>query len=145
MQFDEHIAATACRGDLNSLKEMLSRGVDPNEADEEGFTALHQAIQNGTSEVVRVLLDAGADPNGEDARGWTPLYRAVEAENDARSQGYRADTSVVELLLSHGADPNRASSKPGHPRAYERTPLQLARGVGNEVLTRMLVEAGATD
>ena len=53
---------------------------DPNELDDEGSTALHEAAWDGDLDRIRLLLDAGADPSITDRRfGTTPLGWAEHA------------------------------------------------------------------
>ena len=47
--------------------------------------------------------------------------------------------SIVRLLLEAGADPNLRST---FQQAYG-TPLEIARGVGNEEMVKLLQEHGA--
>jgi ankyrin repeat protein len=54
------------RGDDFLLHQLLKRGMDPNESDNDGHTALHIAASKGNEQCVRLLLEYGADPN---ARG----------------------------------------------------------------------------
>jgi len=42
-------------------KILLDAGADPNGREDNGFTALHSAAQNGDVELVRLLLSRGAD------------------------------------------------------------------------------------
>jgi hypothetical protein len=76
-------------GDLAQLKKCLARvrgGV--NAADDEGFTALHQAAQEGHADIVQYLLDNGADIDLTDNDGATA--RDLAENNDHQD--------VVELL-----------------------------------------------
>ncbi|KAG6617611.1 TKL protein kinase [Phytophthora cinnamomi] len=47
-------------GDLNCIERELQRGVDVNEADGEGCTALMCAVENGEEDAVALLLDKNA-------------------------------------------------------------------------------------
>lgn len=51
----------------------LKKGVDPNNRDANGGTALHWAAARGNPEIVTLLLDAGADRTTTDGEGKTPL------------------------------------------------------------------------
>ena len=48
-------------GDLKQVKLLLDQGLDPNQTDEEGYSALHAAAENGYLEVVQLLMNRGAD------------------------------------------------------------------------------------
>ncbi|HEV7709468.1 MAG TPA: ankyrin repeat domain-containing protein [Asanoa sp.] len=62
---------------------------DPNELDDEGGTALHEAAWDGDLDRIRLLLAAGADPSITDRRfGTTPLGWAE----------YAYQTEAAELL-----------------------------------------------
>ncbi|RLM92446.1 potassium channel AKT1-like [Panicum miliaceum] len=76
------------------LHQLLKRGLDPNESDNNGLTALHIAASKGNEQCVKLLLDYGADPNARDYEGKVPLWEALCEKHDA----------VVELLVESGAD-----------------------------------------
>ncbi|KAG2590478.1 potassium channel AKT1-like [Panicum virgatum] len=76
------------------LHQLLKRGLDPNESDNNGHTALHIAASKGNEQCVKLLLDYGADPNARDYEGKVPLWEALCEKHDA----------VVELLVESGAD-----------------------------------------
>lgn len=48
-----------------------------NEVDKEGRTALHRAVMNGNTRLVKRLYSRGADPNLRDEEGARPLDIAV--------------------------------------------------------------------
>jgi ankyrin repeat protein len=99
------------RGDLKSIQEILDAGVDPDVRDAMGATALHEAMLQPNTTVVKLLLDNGFDPNARATKnGYTPLHFAVAANNIA----------AAKLLLQYGAD-KRISCLKG------MTPLDIAR------------------
>lgn len=77
------------------LKYLLQKGAEPNEQDENGFSALHFAVQENNSEAVEILLKSKADACLTNKFG-----------NSAILLG-RLNTSlkIFELLLECGADP----------------------------------------
>ena len=63
--------------EVGQVAQLLEEGVDVNETNELGATALHAAAIVGNLEVIRILLAAGADPNRQsEANGETPIERA---------------------------------------------------------------------
>lgn len=50
-------------------------------ANDEGITALHNAICAGHYEVVKFLIEQHADVNAQDSDGWTPLHCAASCNN----------------------------------------------------------------
>ncbi|XP_071742273.1 potassium channel AKT1-like [Rutidosis leptorrhynchoides] len=65
------------RGDDLLLQKLLKRGLDPNESDNNGRTALHIASSKGNVNCVLLLLDYGADPNSRDSEGNVPMWEAI--------------------------------------------------------------------
>ncbi|KVH93767.1 Ankyrin repeat-containing protein [Cynara cardunculus var. scolymus] len=65
------------RGDDLLLQKLLKRGLDPNESDNNGRTALHIAASKGNANCVHLLLDYGADPNSRDSEGNVPMWEAI--------------------------------------------------------------------
>ncbi len=49
----------------------LNKDADPNKADNNGFTALYFAAQNGLLNVIECLVKKGADVNKADNNGFT--------------------------------------------------------------------------
>jgi hypothetical protein len=70
---------------LEAVKLLLALGIDPNEVDTDGRTALHGAAHKGRNEVVQLLVDHGAKLDVRDAgsrdtvhgelvgHGWLPV------------------------------------------------------------------------
>ncbi|XP_074373278.1 potassium channel AKT1-like isoform X1 [Apium graveolens] len=81
------------RGDDQLLNQLLKRGLDPNESDNNGRTALHIAASKGNENCVLLLLDYGADPNSRDSEGNVPLWEAMLSNHE----------QVVKLLADNGA------------------------------------------
>lgn len=84
----------AARGDLDEVRKLLSNGVCPDVANEDGLTALHQCCIDNAPEMCRLLLRFGANPNACDTERWTPLHAAATCHH----------TELCGILISHGAD-----------------------------------------
>ncbi|PIN13562.1 K+-channel ERG [Handroanthus impetiginosus] len=83
----------ASRGDYALLQHLLKRGLDPNELDSNGRSALHLAASKGFSKCVLLLLNDGAKPNIRDSEGNVPLWDAILGKHE----------SVIQLLIGRGA------------------------------------------
>ncbi len=117
--FDEAIRT----GNSVKVGEMIAFGADIHQGAATGdITALDVAVEEGHSEVVRVLLEAGACPN-------TGLY-GDNALASAASRGY---TEIARMLILAGAKVSTVSC----------TILQVAAVAGHLEIVRLLVETGA--
>lgn len=66
----------ASLGDLTEVTRLTATGVNLNEADYDGRTALHLAASEGHTDIIRYLLDKKVDINPIDRWGNTPLVDA---------------------------------------------------------------------
>ena len=73
-----HSAAAASANRTELVHLLLEAGADPNARQGAGFTALHEAAQNGDAAVATDLLDRGADPGAATDDGRTALSIAEE-------------------------------------------------------------------
>ena len=89
-----HLAASglAWRDRNGAIAAVLAAGIDPNLANDRGFTPLHYAAATDCADCVAALLKAGADVSARRFDGRTPLHHASEA--------------ALTLLLAAGADLN---------------------------------------
>lgn len=97
-----HAASQA--NDVVMVRELCSRGLDPNHISEHNWTALHSASRDRHVDVVVALLDCGADPSvriapedgfEESLNPPTPLMCAAASSHSAE---------VIRVLLSRSAD-----------------------------------------
>uniref|UniRef100_A0AAV2LQR2 SH3 domain-containing protein n=1 Tax=Knipowitschia caucasica TaxID=637954 RepID=A0AAV2LQR2_KNICA len=66
---------------------------DSSVANDEGITALHNAVCAGHSDIVHFLVQFGVNVNAADSDGWTPLHCAASCNN----------TALCKLLVESGA------------------------------------------
>jgi len=110
-------------GDVALAKSLISEGVEVDEEDENGETALTIACRNGHKELVELLIKEGADIN---ANG-QPLHAAA----------WEGHKDIVELLLDSGADVDAIKGK------NRWTPLHSACNRGNVEVAEVLIVNGA--
>ena len=85
-------------GDLECVQLLLGQGVDKDEADDGGYTALWNAAYNGHLAIAQCLVEQGADKDKANNYGTTPL-------NIASNKGH---LELVRYLLEQGADREKA-------------------------------------
>jgi ankyrin repeat protein len=112
---------------LERVRLSLEQGLDVNQADADGRTALMMAAFEGYTEVAELLLDYGAEVDSNDSAGRTALMYA--------SSGPFPQT--VELLVRNGADVNHADKAEGW------TALMLAAAEGHQAVVVALARRGA--
>lgn len=54
----------------SSLTEVFGQVEDPSTANDEGITALHNAVCAGHTEIVKFLVQFGVNANAADSDGW---------------------------------------------------------------------------
>ncbi|MDZ7778905.1 MAG: ankyrin repeat domain-containing protein [Gemmatimonadota bacterium] len=122
------VADAAMRDDVEEVRSLLERGVDPNAAQGDGMTGLHWAAERGSVELASALIDAGAELDPRTRLGsYTPVHLAARGGHDG----------VLRLLLEGGASP----SMPTTTGAV--TPLHFAATSANPAVAVALLEHGA--
>ncbi|WP_242342155.1 ankyrin repeat domain-containing protein [Anaeromyxobacter terrae] len=128
----------AFRGDVAAARTLLERGVDVDERNPSGWTALmfaaglppqwpRHAHFPGSPAVARLLIAHGASVDAQTATGRTALMMAVASER----------SEFVELLLDAGADANAADGR-------GETALVMAAARGLEQVVGLLLRRGAS-
>ncbi|XP_077994095.1 apoptosis-stimulating of p53 protein 2-like isoform X2 [Glandiceps talaboti] len=80
-------------GEFNLVRRVIGEVPNPSGSNDEGITALHNAICAGHYDIVTFLVDYGCDVNSQDSDGWTPLHCAASCNNLA----------MVKFLVERGA------------------------------------------
>uniref|UniRef100_A0A0B7A191 SH3 domain-containing protein n=1 Tax=Arion vulgaris TaxID=1028688 RepID=A0A0B7A191_9EUPU len=80
-------------GELDLVRKVALQVDDVSTPNDEGITALHNAICAGHYDIVTVLIEFGCDVNSPDSDGWTPLHCAASCNN----------LPMVRFLVEHGA------------------------------------------
>jgi ankyrin repeat protein len=88
------IFTPARAGQLETVKELLFRGVSINEKNEKGHSTLMLAAYNGHFDLVQFLIAQGADVNSVDLDGNSILMGVA----------FKGHTSIFELLIEAGAN-----------------------------------------
>uniref|UniRef100_A0A914CNQ8 SH3 domain-containing protein n=1 Tax=Acrobeloides nanus TaxID=290746 RepID=A0A914CNQ8_9BILA len=83
----------ALEGQLDTVKENATKIADISMPNDEGITALHNAICACHYEIVKFLIDNHANVNAQDSDGWTPLHCAASCNN----------LIMVKMLVENGA------------------------------------------
>lgn len=108
---------------LNVVKALVRAGASLEARDRHGFTAIDQAVGEGSLKIVEFLLKAGANVNGRTANG-TPLHTACAWRRPL----------IARLLLQHGADPSLLDEDGRRPIDF----IKRAKSVGDKALKKML-------
>lgn len=114
------LIGAARTGDIEKLKQLLSKGMDINASEPEtGDTPLLAAIEKGQWATAEYLLKQRPDLSLEDKNGNSPLYLAVSHGDSA--------LAMVNLLLEAGAP---VELGPKHGDNLGATPLHIACATG---------------
>jgi len=84
---------------LDVAKIILGLGIDVDQADQQGNTALHDAVRVGFESVVKLLASHGANINAANEQGDTPLALAESTLRIPGTNGLRATRPEIAALL----------------------------------------------
>jgi uncharacterized protein len=115
--------------DQARVRTLLEKGVDVNESQVDGTTALHWAAYQGDAETAGLLLRAGAHVNAVNRYGLPPL--AVACSNGSGD--------VAKLLLAAGADANTTM------KGGETVLMMAARSGSLEAVSALLARGARHD
>ncbi|KAI9518860.1 hypothetical protein NQZ68_033981 [Dissostichus eleginoides] len=68
-------------GEYDLVQRVIYDVEDPSMPNDEGITALHNAVCAGHTEIVKFLVQFGVNANAADSDGWTPLHCAASCNN----------------------------------------------------------------
>lgn len=119
MDFPLSLCVAATRGDHLLLHQFLKRGMNPNELDSNGRTALHISASLGNEECVRLLLEYGADVNMRDSDGVVPLWDALVENQEP----------IINLLVQKNADLSKGNMEQFAHVAIEQNNLNLLESI----------------
>ncbi|HYR59290.1 MAG TPA: ankyrin repeat domain-containing protein, partial [Chthoniobacteraceae bacterium] len=155
------IHQAAARGDIALLKSLASRGPAARAStDENGLTALHQAVIHRQPEAVAALLAAGAPVDAPDREGQTPMHHIAHSVEESVVENFKKAgggkfADALEALTQRGQAMTPAALL-GLLRAdlaEVDEPLKLLRNFGAATTAeqldaelkcaRALIEAGA--
>ncbi|XP_078261166.1 apoptosis-stimulating of p53 protein 2-like isoform X3 [Rhinoraja longicauda] len=84
---------SSLEGESDLVQRIIFEVEDPSQPNDEGITALHNAVCAGHTEIVKFLVQFGVNVNAADSDGWTPLHCAASCNN----------VQVCKFLVESGA------------------------------------------
>ncbi|MBS4022637.1 MAG: ankyrin repeat domain-containing protein [Dethiobacter sp.] len=114
------------KADIDEVNKLISEGINLDQKDFYGWTALHWAAIDGNYDISKAILDAGGNPDAMTNFKETPLMKAAG----------KGHSETVALLLEYGAENNYADSDLWIPLMY------AVRSEDVETV-RILLNAGA--
>jgi len=167
----EELCMAAFTGKVEEVTKLLSKGkksflgrtgkpVNPDSRDQEGFSALYLAVQEGHIPVVNALIHAHADPSLPGCRdGVTPLCLAAGEGHLTALMLLAARGACLNTPTAQGVSPLLIAAQNGHAEAVSflmekkasvdactpggDSPLVCAARNGHLEVARLLVEGGA--
>ncbi|WP_310620051.1 ankyrin repeat domain-containing protein [Flexibacterium corallicola] len=164
-QIDTDLMRAVARNNLTEVERLIAHGVNINQSNDYGCSALFWAVAFAYEDILEVLLQVGADVNQTDSVGRSPLMTAAvrgslsmtkklikaganihhiqtggtyQAGHTAlHHAAYKAkNTNVLSYLIEHGIDINSVNKN-------GQTPLIRAARRGNFENMKLLLSAGA--
>lgn len=142
-----------------AIKELIEKGLNPNEYDALGYTPLHHAVENKCARVCELLIKNGGKPDlvrkkdksHKTALGQAAFFKETEivrlmVENYSFSKkdlsmallesSYSGDSDSCKFLFSKGADPFFSV------RNHYRTPHFIAMRFGSKEVVDVYIQHG---
>ena len=135
------IYIAARNGRVDTVRALLQRGANVDQATSRGETPLIGASWDERTEVITVLLDHGAEVNTADVSNQTSLFVA----------SVKGHAEALKVLIDRGGDLNQAFVHPDgftirpefHYDESTDTPISAASYIGHTEVVKILLAAGA--
>ena len=126
----------ACKsGSGKALTALMDKGADVNAVNEEGKSALMEAIYWGHEQTVRWLLKNGANANYRGGSRMTPIPGLLVTATPIGVAVSKRNLSIIQVLLDAGTDVNA--------QKYPLSVLQEAALMGKPLIVDMLLNGKA--
>lgn len=113
----ENLITIVCKLDIDkkeqkfadeTIKLLITKGVNPNTKNKRGLSALHIALNRNRIDTMSQLITLGADPNLTDNNGLTVLHKAIQkflsSKDNTQSESYK---KLVLFLVERRANMNQ--------------------------------------
>lgn len=125
-RYKNPLTKAVAEDNIDEARNLITRGADVNDKEENDTTPLFLAVGNGHLEITQMLLSFGAKTNARDQVKQTPLMSLDED----------ASKDLVELMVRYGAKVNLKDSQ-------GNTALILASMSAKPEVIQALIDAGA--
>ncbi len=150
----------AWKGLVDDILKAVKSGVDVNQKDSLGDTALICAVARKHPAAAQLLLENGADPCIQDNEGSTALHYALEHKlNQVVEEILRKNPGIVHIANKYGNQPLwtaafnargnydsvslllRYGADPEHCNNVNLSPIDMAKRFGDDALLAILESA----
>jgi ankyrin repeat protein len=115
------LVGAACAGQLDAVRLLLDRGVDPSLATSEGDTALIQAVGNGHAGVVRELAARGVDLDAAHPETGATAFHVACMSNQPECAAALVELGCDTAMKSkYGQTGKQVAEHKGHATLLER-------------------------
>ncbi|MFK8165498.1 MAG: ankyrin repeat domain-containing protein, partial [Lewinella sp.] len=143
-------------GNYKLVEYFLTKNINLNQTDRNGWTPLMVATSEDHVKVVRLLIDGGADVNFVNRRGWTALIEAADEGATGSARVLLAAGAKTDLPGNSISAADMAASE-GHPdilrllaengadltgKGRRTSPMHMAAAEGKLSVIRNLLESG---
>ena len=114
-------------GDYDTVRWLIEQGVEVNDCDRKGFTAVHKAAKKSNLHVLKLLKTSGANTHAQSKDGYNSIMSVLKGTGDC---------DTVRWLIEEGVDVNHSNRK-----GY--TVVHYAAKKGNLDVLKLLKASGA--
>lgn len=119
---------------ISYIQIFSNEGVDINEKNKVGKTALHHAVESNKPQILDILLQNGANPNEQDAEGNSPFHIAV---------AHKLDLDTYNQLAEYDSMDFEQTNNRGEKAFHEYLRILDGYSSENPELLLKLIEDGA--